>query len=150
MSALLFKIFRKHKDVIDNVTFWNLGDRDSWLGVNNHPLPFDENYKPKACYRAIRDFNAELDNRQPKEDFVPNELNQPGQEYPQVNSEGYARFRIDAPDAKSVIVSLGLGGRGGTVLHKDKDGVWTPVPNPKVSFMLFSFTATGWTRAAGL
>ena len=123
--ARLFKVFRKHKDVIDNVTFWNLGDRDSWLGVNNHPLPFDEQYRPKACYRAIRDFNPELDNRVPKEDFVSNSLNQPGQEYPMVNSEGYARFRIVAPDAKSVIVSLGLGGRGGTVLHKDKDGVWT-------------------------
>ncbi|MBR6192011.1 MAG: endo-1,4-beta-xylanase [Prevotella sp.] len=123
--ARLFKIFRKHADVIDNVTFWNLGDRDSWLGVNNHPLPFDENYKPKACYRAIRDFDPSLDTRKPKEDFVPNSMNQPGQEYPQVNSEGYARFRIVAPDAKSVIVSLGLGGRGGTVLHKDKDGVWT-------------------------
>ena len=36
--ARLFKVFRKHADVIDNVTFWNLGDRDSWLGVNNHPL----------------------------------------------------------------------------------------------------------------
>ena len=123
--ARLFKVFRKHSDVIDNVTFWNLGDRDSWLGVNNHPLPFDENYKPKSCYRAIRDFNPALDNAVPKEDFRPNVLNQQGQEYPQVNSEGYARFRIDAPDAKSVIVSLGLGGRGGTVLHKDKDGVWT-------------------------
>ena len=121
----LFKIFRKHADVIDNVTFWNLGDRDSWLGVNNHPLPFDEQYRPKQCYRAIRDFDPALDNRKPKEDFKPNEMNQPGQEYPQVNSEGYARFRISAPDAKSVIVSLGLGGRGGTVLHKDKDGVWT-------------------------
>ena len=42
-----------------------------------------------------------------------------------VNPQGYARFRVVAPDAKSVIVSLGLGGRGGTVLHKDKDGVWT-------------------------
>ena len=123
--ARLFKVFRKHKDVIDNVTFWNLGDKDSWLGVNNHPLPFDENYKPKSCYRAIRDFNPALDNAVPKEDFRPNELNQQGQEYPQVNSEGYARFRIVAPDAKSVIVSLGLGGRGGTVLRKDKDGVWT-------------------------
>ena len=121
----IFRIFRKHKDVIDNVTFWNLGDRDSWLGVNNHPLPFDENYKPKRSYRVIRDFNASLDNRTPKEDFRPNALNQPGQDYPQVNSEGYARFRVVAPDAKSVIVSLGLGGRGGTVLRKDKDGVWT-------------------------
>ncbi len=120
----IFKIFRKHKDVIDCVTFWNLGDRDSWLGVNNHPLPFDENYKKKPAYFAIRDFNAALDNVQPKEDFVPNVMNQPGQQYPQVNSEGYARFRVEAPDAKSVIVSLGLGGRGGTVLRKDKDGVW--------------------------
>ena len=123
--ARLFKVFRKHADVIDNVTFWNLGDKDSWLGVNNHPLPFDENYRPKSCFRAIRDFDPALDNAKPKEDFVANPWNQPGKEYPQVNSEGYARFRITAPDAKSVIVSLGLGGRGGTVLKKDKDGVWT-------------------------
>ena len=123
--ARLFKVFRKHADVIDNVTFWNLGDKDSWLGVNNHPLPFDENYRPKACFRAIRDFDPALDNRVPKEDFVSNPWNQPGQEWPKVNSEGYARFRIEAPDAKSVIVSLGLGGRGGTVLKKDNDGVWT-------------------------
>ena len=122
--ARLFKIFRKHKDVIDNVTFWNLSDRDSWLGVNNHPLPFDENFRPKQSYYVIKNFKPELDNIVPKEDFVPNELNQPGQEYPMVNSEGFARFRVEAPDAKSVIVSLGLGGRGGTVLRKNKDGVW--------------------------
>ena len=51
-------------------------------------------------------------------------MNQPGQEYPMVNSQGYARFRVEAPDAKSVIVSLGLGGQGGTVLHKNEEGVW--------------------------
>ena len=59
------------------------------------------------------------------EDFRPSPLNQPGQPYPQVNSQGYARFRITAPDAKAVKVSLGLGGRGGTVLTKGPDGVWT-------------------------
>jgi len=59
-----------------------------------------------------------------KEDFQPSELNQPGQEYPMVNSQGYARFRIVAPDAKSVVVSLGLGGRGGTTLQKNEEGVW--------------------------
>lgn len=122
--ARIFKVLRRHKDVIDNVTFWNLSDKDSWLGANNHPLPFDENYKAKRSLRIIRDFNASMDNIQPKEDFTPNKLNQPGQQYPMVNSEGYARFRVVAPDAKSVIVSLGLGGRGGTVLRKDKDGVW--------------------------
>ena len=120
----IFKVLRKHKDVIDCVTFWNLGDRDSWLGVNNHPLPFDENYKPKQAYYAIKNFDPALDKAVPKEDFVPNPMNQPGQEWPKVNSEGYARFRVEAPEAKSVIVSLGLGGRGGTVLRKDKDGVW--------------------------
>ncbi len=127
--ARLFKIFRKHKDVIDNVTFWNLGDRDSWLGVNNHPLPFDENYKPKQSYYVIKNFDPKLDNLVPKEDFVPNELNQPGQEYPMVNSEGFARFRVEAPEAKSVIVSLGLGGTGGTVLRKGADGVWMGTTN---------------------
>ena len=121
----IFRVLRKHRDVIDCVTFWNLSDRDSWLGVNNHPLLFDEQYKPKRAYAVVHDFNAGLDGSSVKEDFRPNPMNQPGQQYPQVNSQGYARFRIDAPDAKSVIVSLGLGGRGGTVLRKDKDGVWT-------------------------
>ena len=63
--------------------------------------------------------NAEI-----KEDFVPSELNQPGQQYPMVNSQGYARFRIEAPEATSVRVSLGLGGSGGTVLAKGEDGAW--------------------------
>ena len=123
--ARIFKVFRKYKDVIKNVTFWNLSDKDSWLGVNNHPLPFDENFKAKRSLQIIRDFDPVADKRVPKDDWVPNPMNQPGQEYPQVNSEGFARFRVVAPDAKSVIVSLGLGGRGGTVLRKDKDGVWT-------------------------
>ena len=61
----------------------------------------------------------------PLEDFKPSSLNQPGQEYPQVNSQGYARFRILAPDAQKVVVSLGLGGtRGGTPLTKATDSVW--------------------------
>lgn len=58
------------------------------------------------------------------EDFTPSELNQPGQAYPQVNSQGYARFKIIAPAADSVRVSLGLGGRGGTLLTKSSDGSW--------------------------
>ncbi|MFA9390371.1 MAG: alpha/beta hydrolase-fold protein [Prolixibacteraceae bacterium] len=60
-----------------------------------------------------------------KEDFKPSTVNQPGKEFPQVNSQGYARFRVEAPDAKSINVSLGLGGRGGTNLTKGEDGVWT-------------------------
>jgi predicted alpha/beta superfamily hydrolase len=59
------------------------------------------------------------------EDFKPSTLNQPGQEYPQVNSQGYARFKILAPAADSVRMSLGLGGKGGTKLTKGEDGFWT-------------------------
>ena len=58
------------------------------------------------------------------EDFKPSTINQPGQQYPQVNSQGYARFRIVAPKAQSVSVSLGLGGRGGTVLTRAADSTW--------------------------
>ena len=58
------------------------------------------------------------------EDFKPSSLNQPGQQYPQVNSQRYARFRIAAPNAQTVTVGLGLGGRGGTPLAKGEDGVW--------------------------
>ncbi len=60
-----------------------------------------------------------------KEDFKPSTLNQPGKEYPMVNSQGYARFKVDAPQAQSIVVSLGLGGaKGGTPLAKAEDGSW--------------------------
>lgn len=58
------------------------------------------------------------------EDFKPSSKNQPGQLYPQVNSQGYVRFKIIAPGADSVKVSLGLGGRGGTKLVQMPDTSW--------------------------
>ncbi len=125
MYYQLFKVLRRNKDVIDVVTFWNVSDRDSWVGVNNYPLLFDKDLKPKKAYEIVKNFDLEVDNAVVKEDFKPSELNQPGQDYPMVNSQGYARFRVVAPQAKSVIATLGLGGSGQTVLQKDKDGVWT-------------------------
>ncbi|MCR4854241.1 MAG: endo-1,4-beta-xylanase [Prevotella sp.] len=150
--ARVFNVFRKHKDVIDCVTFWNLGDRDSWLGAANYPLPFDSDYQPKLAYEVIKNKQqakwplpqkpapaprAQRQQRPPfnaafafpkvdgvNDDFKPSSKNQPGQEYPQVNSQGYVRFRVNVPDAKDVTVSLGLGGRGGTKLHKFFDGSW--------------------------
>ena len=67
---------------------------------------------------------AQSDQSAIKDDFQPSTLNQPGQQYPQVNSQGYARFRIIAPYAQSVSVSLGLGGRGGTTLTQAADSSW--------------------------
>lgn len=60
-----------------------------------------------------------------KDDFQASTLNQPGQNYPQVNSQGYVRFRIKAPKSDSIRVTLGLGGRGGTKLNKDTGGYFT-------------------------
>jgi len=60
-----------------------------------------------------------------KEDFKPSSINQPSKEFPQVNSQGYARFRIKAPQSDSIRVSLGLGGQGGTRLTKGPDGFFT-------------------------
>ena len=58
--ARVFKVFRNHKDVIDCVTFWNLSDRDSWLGAANYPLPFDTEYQPKVAYGYIKDMKPAL------------------------------------------------------------------------------------------
>ena len=63
---------------------------------------------------------AQADQPALADDWKPSTLNQPGQGYPQVNSQRYARFRVVAPEAKSVSVSLG----GGTPLTKGDDGVW--------------------------
>ena len=74
---------------------------------------------------AISMSQAQISQPAIKEDFRPSVLNQPQQDYPMVNSQGYARFRIVAPEAKSVVVSLGAGGtRGGTPLAKTGDGSW--------------------------
>jgi len=78
-----------------------------------------------AACAAIGPVSAQTTAPSIVEDFKPSSLNQPGQQYPQVNSQGYVRFRIAAPEAQSVKVSLGLGGRGGTTLTKAADGSWT-------------------------
>src|SRR4051812_16372670 len=78
------------------------------------------------------------------EDFRPSELNQPGQKYPQVNSQRYARFRVVAPGAQNVRVGLG---RGGTALTKGEDGAWTgTTPNPlDEGFHYYHLTIDGGT-----
>ena len=84
-----------------------------------------------------------------KEDFKPSTKNQPQQEYPMVNSQGYARFRIVAPNAQSVSVGLGLGGdgRAGTTLTKDENGVWTGTTSAPLDegFHYYHLTIDGGT-----
>lgn len=57
-----FELFRKYKDSITGVTFWNISDRGSWLDnfpVRNrkdYPLLFDKDLKPKKAYFEIIKF----------------------------------------------------------------------------------------------
>jgi endo-1,4-beta-xylanase len=54
--ADIFKLFVKHRDKIDRVTFWGVHDGHSWLndrGVKNHPLLFDRQLKPKPAFDAV-------------------------------------------------------------------------------------------------
>lgn len=57
--ADLFQEFMRRRDVIDRVTFWGVGDGDSWLnnwpvrGRTSYPLLFDRQHRPKPAFDAV-------------------------------------------------------------------------------------------------
>ena len=59
---MLFDVFRKHRNVITGVTFWNLSDKSSWLdnfpipGRKDYPLLFDQDGKPKKAFGQVVNF----------------------------------------------------------------------------------------------
>ncbi len=61
-----------------------------------------------------------------KDDFKPASTNQPGKDYPQVNSQGRIKFRVVAPDAKSVATTF----RESTEFVKGDDGAWIGYSRP--------------------
>ena len=65
---------------------------------------------------------------QAAEDFKPATSNQPGKQYPQVNSEGRVRARVVAPQAQSVMLDI-----GGVKypLTKGDDGAWVGFSQPQ-------------------
>jgi enterochelin esterase-like enzyme len=62
------------------------------------------------------------------DDFKPASSNQPGKQYPQVNSEGSVRASISAPQAQKV--QLDIGGIRYDLVKDDK-GVWTGDSRPQ-------------------
>lgn len=62
------------------------------------------------------------------EDFKPSSVNQPGKDFPKVNSQNRVRVQIQAPQAKSV--ALDIGGVN-YKLEKDNNGVWTGESAPQ-------------------
>jgi endo-1,4-beta-xylanase len=57
--ASLFRVFLAHRNVMDRVTFWGVGDADSWLnnwpvrGRTSYPLLFDRQDRPKPAFDAV-------------------------------------------------------------------------------------------------
>lgn len=72
--------------------------------------------------------SASLLSAQVREDFRPSSSNQPGKEYPMVNSEGRVRVRVEAPEASRVLLDI-----GGVKyeLVNDGNGVWTGESAPQ-------------------
>jgi len=60
----IFRLFVKHSDKIERVTFWGVTDKYSWLndwpikGRINYPLLYDRNYKSKEAYRKVLQVNT--------------------------------------------------------------------------------------------
>jgi enterochelin esterase-like enzyme len=65
-------------------------------------------------------------NDAPADNWKPASSNQPGKEYPMVNSEGRVKFRIVAPEAKSV----GCTFRDSSDFTKGEDGAWYGYTRP--------------------
>jgi enterochelin esterase family protein len=71
---------------------------------------------------------AQTNNTAVVEDFKPSSVNQPGKEYPQVNSEGRVRVSISAPEALKVQLDISAVKYD---LKKDEKGVWTGESAPQ-------------------
>jgi len=59
---MCFTVFRKYKNVLSGITFWNISDRSSWLdnfpvrGRKDYPLLFDTELKPKKVFWEVVKF----------------------------------------------------------------------------------------------
>ncbi|HDR89449.1 MAG TPA: esterase [Bacteroidetes bacterium] len=74
-------------------------------------------------------------------DFEPASSNQPGREYPMVNSQGRVRTQIFAPDAN--YVQIDIGGEKYDLV-KDEEGMWTGESAPQdVGFHYYQLNIDG-------
>src|ERR1035437_10351485 len=77
----------------------------------------------------------------PVEDFKPSVTNQPGKQYPEVNSERRVRSTLRAPQAQTVQLDIG-GVR--YPMTKGADGVWTGSSAPQdEGFHYYQFNVDG-------
>ncbi len=61
----IFSSARENSDIVENITFWGIYDKDSWLVKDfynyrtDFPLLFDEFYNKKKAYYIVKDFEGE-------------------------------------------------------------------------------------------
>ncbi|SEQ23325.1 endo-1,4-beta-xylanase [Neolewinella agarilytica] len=61
----LFRLYLKHADNIERITFWGVNDGHSWLngwpisGRTNYPLLFDRSYQKKPVYDRVLSLNPD-------------------------------------------------------------------------------------------
>ncbi|MCU4174311.1 alpha/beta hydrolase-fold protein [Carboxylicivirga sp. N1Y90] len=102
------------------------------------------NYKIKsllAIFLIVGSYCVAQSNDKIVEDFESSSVNQPGNVYPMVNSEGRVRTQVFAPDAK--YVKLDIGGVKYDMV-KDSEGMWTGESAPQdVGFHYYQLNIDG-------
>ena len=89
-----------------------------------HVFQHDSNEVAKAVAKESRPTGGTPDGI--VDDFMPASTNQPGKDYPQVNSQGRIKFRVVAPEAKNVNTTF----RDSTEFVQGEDGAWIGYSRP--------------------
>lgn len=98
-------------------------------------------YEPETLEAMVSFLERARISKAVKEDFVPSVANQPGKQYPMVNSERIVRAQLNAPAAVSV--KLDIGGVK-YPMKRDADGVWTGDSAPQdEGFHYYQFEVDG-------
>lgn len=91
--------------------------------------------------KAMTDFLDRVRAVGPKDDFLPNTSNQPGHQYPMVNSERIVRAQLKAPDAVTVKLDIGA---VKYPMKRSADGIWTGDSAPQdEGFHYYQFEVDG-------
>jgi endo-1,4-beta-xylanase len=120
-----FRLFLKYPGKVSRVTMWGVSDGGSWKndfpvrGRTDYPLLFSRQYKAKPVVKKV----IEAATSQPAFNNIP------GNEYPVVDNERRAHFRLRAPQVQKMVVDI-CGKKYD--MTRDSEGFWTAVTDPLV------------------
>lgn len=90
------------------------------------PTPMKTKFILSALLVLVSVLPAAAQEKPWKDDWKSSSANLAGQEFPKINSERRAQFKVKAPDAKDVSVNIGKP----HTITKGDDGVWTITTSP--------------------